>query len=37
MRQMMREHSLNDLAGHSLLATGELCGLCCRFALEHKV
>lgn len=37
MRQMMRDQDLDDLAGHSLLATGEPCRLCYRFALDHKV
>lgn len=34
MRQTMRDRGLSSLAGHSLLATGEPCGLCYRFALD---
>lgn len=37
MRQAMQDKGINDLEGYSLLATGEPCGLCYRFAMRHKV
>lgn len=37
MRDAMRTHGLKSLAGTGLLATGEPCGLCYRFAIEHGV
>lgn len=37
MRDAMRTHGLESLAGTVLLATGEPCGLCYRFAIEHGV
>ena len=37
MRDAIATHSLADLAGTVLLATGEPCGLCYRFAIDHQV
>lgn len=37
MRQALRDDNRADLAGMTLLATGEPCGLCYRFALDHHV
>lgn len=37
MRQVLQERNLGDLEGYSLLATGEPCGLCYRFALQQKI
>ena len=37
MRQTMRDKGLTELAGHALLATGEPCGICYRFALDHGI
>ncbi|QBI51886.1 deaminase [Streptomonospora litoralis] len=37
MRQAMRDLRTADLAGATLLATGEPCGLCYRFAADHGV
>ncbi|WP_235849826.1 tRNA-specific adenosine deaminase [Mycolicibacterium doricum] len=37
MRAMLRQRGLADLNGMSLLATGEPCGLCYEFALEHRI
>lgn len=37
MRNAMSAGDLQDLAGTTLLATGEPCGLCYRFAIAHKV
>lgn len=37
MRAAMRHRGRADLAGTWLLATGEPCGMCCRFALDHHV
>ena len=37
MRDAMASHGLDTLAGTSLLATGEPCGLCYRFAIDHQV
>lgn len=37
MRHAMSSGGLADLVGTALLATGEPCGLCYRFAIEHRV
>ncbi|MET3923225.1 deaminase [Arthrobacter sp. UYEF20] len=37
MRAAMRGQGLSDLQGTWLLATGEPCGLCYRFAIDHRV
>lgn len=37
MRDAMASHGLDTLAGTSLLATGEPCGLCYRFAIDHQI
>ncbi|GGM28114.1 tRNA-specific adenosine deaminase [Micromonospora sonchi] len=37
MRSAMRDRDLNDLRGTTLLATGEPCGLCYRYAIDHRV
>lgn len=37
MRAVMRDRPCSDLSGTWLLATGEPCGLCYRFALDHRV
>lgn len=37
MHRTLRDKGLIDLAGHVLLATGEPCGLCYRFALDHGI
>lgn len=37
MRAAMVSHGLGSLDGTTLLATGEPCGLCYRFALDHRV
>lgn len=37
MRDYLRKTGKTDLAGTTLLATGEPCGLCYRFALDHAV
>lgn len=37
MRDAMRTHNLCDLSATTLIATGEPCGLCYRFAFEHFV
>lgn len=37
MRQVMGERRLDSLKGFSLLATGEPCGLCYRFAEQHQI
>lgn len=37
MRDAMAAQGSEDLAGTSLLATGEPCGLCYRFAIDHQV
>ena len=37
MRATMRDRGRSDLSGTWLLATGEPCGLCYRFALDHRV
>lgn len=37
MRDAMASHGLESLAGTSLLATGEPCGLCYRFAIDHHI
>lgn len=35
MREVLSAGSQQDLAGTALLATGEPCGLCYRFAIDH--
>lgn len=37
MREALTRHGRDTLAGCSLLATGEPCGLCYRFALDHGI
>lgn len=37
MRDAMVSHGIQSLAGTALLATGEPCGLCYRFAIDHRV
>lgn len=37
MRDAMTRHGLDTLAGTVLLATGEPCGLCCRYAIDHGI
>jgi guanine deaminase len=37
MRATMRQRGLTNLDGMSLLATGEPCGLCYRFAIRHGI
>jgi tRNA(Arg) A34 adenosine deaminase TadA len=37
MRAALRDRDGGDLTGTWLLATGEPCGLCYRFALDHRV
>lgn len=37
MRDAMASHALSSLAGTILLATGEPCGLCYRFAIDHGI
>jgi len=37
MRATLRQLSRTDLTGMCLLATGEPCGLCYRFALQHSI
>lgn len=37
MRDAMASRDLNNLNGTTLLATGEPCGLCYRFAIDHQV
>ncbi|MET7771746.1 deaminase [Nocardia sp. NPDC005366] len=37
IRDAMRDRETTDLTGYSLLATGEPCGICYRFALEHRI
>lgn len=37
MRETIRDHGTDDLSGYSLLATGEPCGLCYRFALDRRI
>lgn len=37
MKDAMRSRGLARLAGTTLLATGEPCGLCYRFAINHRV
>ncbi|WP_145942857.1 nucleoside deaminase [Corynebacterium glyciniphilum] len=37
MRDALTRHNLDSLDGHILLATGEPCGLCYRYALDHGV
>lgn len=37
MRQVLVTSNREDLSGTTLLATGEPCGLCYRFAIDHRV
>lgn len=37
MRDAMTRHNLDSLTGHTLLATGEPCGLCYRYAIDHGI
>jgi guanine deaminase len=37
MRDAMTRHNLDTLAGCLLLATGEPCGLCYRYAIDHGI
>lgn len=37
MRDAMTRHGLDSLAGYTLLATGEPCGLCYRYAIDHGI
>lgn len=37
MRSAMSDRGLSNLRGTWLLATGEPCGLCYRFAIDHRV
>lgn len=37
MRDAMTNNGIDNLAGQVLLATGEPCGLCYRFAIEHGI
>lgn len=37
MREVLEEDGREDLTGTALLATGEPCGLCYRFALDHGI
>lgn len=37
MRDAMASQGRDNLAGTTLLATGEPCGLCYRFAIDHQV
>ena len=37
MREVLEEDDREDLSGTTLLATGEPCGLCYRFALDHGI
>lgn len=37
MREAMIRHDVDSLAGYSLLATGEPCGLCYRYAIDHGI
>lgn len=37
MRDAITTHSLDTLAGTMLLATGEPCGLCYRYAIDHAI
>ncbi|MCM1011797.1 deaminase [Brevibacterium sp. XM4083] len=37
MREVLEEDGREDLSGTTLLATGEPCGLCYRFALDHGI
>lgn len=37
MREVLEQHDREDLSGTALLATGEPCGLCYRFALDNGV
>lgn len=37
MREAMSTHQLGSLTGTVLLATGEPCGLCCRYAIDYGI
>ncbi|WP_019927369.1 deaminase [Nocardia sp. BMG111209] len=37
MRRTLRERAVTDLRGTRLLATGEPCAMCYRFATQHRV
>lgn len=37
MRDAMTRHGLDSLTGYILLATGEPCGLCYRYAIDHGI
>lgn len=37
MRDTMTRHGIDTLAGYTLLATGEPCGLCYRYAIDHGI
>lgn len=37
MRDAMTRHGLDSLTGYTLLATGEPCGLCYRYAVDHGI
>lgn len=37
MREVLNANEREDLSGTTLLATGEPCGLCYRFAIDHGV
>lgn len=37
MREVLNANDREDLSGATLLATGEPCGLCYRFAIDHGV
>lgn len=37
MREAMTRHDLDNLTGKVLLATGEPCGLCYRYAIDHGI
>ena len=37
MRDAMTRHGLDTLTGYTLLATGEPCGLCYRYAVDHGI
>ena len=37
MRDAMTRHGLDTLVGYTLLATGEPCGLCYRYAIDHGI
>lgn len=37
MRDAMTRHRIDTLTGYTLLATGEPCGLCYRYAIDHGI